>query len=442
MADRKTLTSGRARRAIKIGGLASQVGSSYLWNSIRRPFLNASKADRELLETHIKNARRIVESSQQLRGAFMKLIQMLSMRSDLLPIEAVDILKTTRSSVPPMDYSMIAAQVKRELGKPPEQIFASFEPDAFAAASLGQVHRATLKSGEQVAVKVQYPGVAETVGQDLGNMKMLLRTFQAIAGDVMRQKIDTRTVYRELEDRLREELDYVNEARNIKEFRRLLADDEEVMIPRVIEKLSSKRVLTMTYLDGYWLSDVMSPAVDEDLRRWVARKYYRLVWRQILELGVLHTDPHPGNYLVSHHPRLGILDFGSIRHYSDALRQGSLTLARGLLGRDDKLIAQAMVKLGYLDHDQDPAAMVQVIYILFEPLMKNGVYDPNQYDSIGKMAEVGEIAVKHKLYKSPPHSVFTLRALIGLDGIVKGLAVPDNYQVLFREAVAHATRLN
>jgi len=153
---------------------------------------------------------------------------------------------------------------------------------------------------------------------------------------------------------------------------------------------------------------------------------------------VLHTDPHPGNYLVTHHPRLGILDFGSIRHYSEPLRQGSLTLARGLLGRDDKLIASAMVKLGYLDRDRDPAPMVKVIHILFEPLLVDRVYDPNAYDSIGKMAEVGEIALKHKLYKSPPHSVFTIRALIGLDGIVKGLAIPDNYRTLFREAVARA----
>ncbi len=436
--QQKSLTRGRARRAIKIGGLASQVGSSYLWNSIRRPFLNTAARERELLDTHIRNARRIVASSQQLRGAFMKLIQMLSMRSDLLPAEAVDILKATRSSVPPMDFATIAEQVKRELGHRPEQLFAHFETEAFAAASLGQVHRARLKNGEEVAVKIQYPGVAGAVEQDLGNVKLLLRTFQALAGDVMRQKIDTRTVYRELEERLREELDYVNEARNIAEFRRLLADDKEVMIPRVIEKLSSRSVLTMTYLDGYWLSDILSPAVDEELRRWVARKYYRLVWRQILELGVLHTDPHPGNYLVTHHPRLGILDFGSIRHYTEAMRQGSLMLARGLLERDDKLIASAMVKLGYLDRDRDPAPMVKVIHILFEPLLVDRIYDPNRYDSIAKMAEVGEIALKHKLYKSPPHSVFTLRALIGLDGILKGLAIPDNYRTLFREAVNQA----
>ncbi|MGH7984947.1 MAG: AarF/UbiB family protein, partial [Candidatus Binataceae bacterium] len=163
MAQRKPLTSGRARRAIKIGGLASQVGSSYLWTSLRRPFLNIDRYERELLETHLKNARRIVEGSKQLRGAFMKLIQMLSMREDLLPGEAIDILRATQAGAPPMDYSLIAQQIKREFAKSPEQLFSSFETTAFAAASLGQVHRARLKNGEEVAVKVQYPGIDRTV---------------------------------------------------------------------------------------------------------------------------------------------------------------------------------------------------------------------------------------------------------------------------------------
>src|SRR5258708_3419704 len=266
MAEKKTLTSGRARRAIKIGGLASQVGSSYLWASLRRPFLDAAGYEREILSTHLKNARRIVESSKQLRGAFMKLIQMLSTRTDLLPVEAIDILKATQSSVPPMDYKLIAQQLRRELGKPPEQLFASFETEAFAAASLGQVHRARLKNGTEVAVKIQYPGVATTVENDLGNLKLLLRTLQAVAGDLMRQKIDTKSIYAELEERLREELDYVIEARNIIEFRRLLADEADVMIPQVVKELSTRRVLTMTYVDGYHLSDIFGEHADLEFR--------------------------------------------------------------------------------------------------------------------------------------------------------------------------------
>jgi predicted unusual protein kinase regulating ubiquinone biosynthesis (AarF/ABC1/UbiB family) len=441
MAERKTLTSGRARRAIKIGGLASQVGSSYLWTSLRRPFLNSTRYEQELLDTHLKNARRVVEGSKQLRGAFMKLIQMLSMREDILPGEAIDILKATQASVPPMDYKLIAQQIRREFSKSPEQLFASFETQAFAAASLGQVHRAHLKNGEEVAVKIQYPGVEATVEQDLGNLKVLLRTLQAVAGDLMRQKIDTKTIYAELQERLREELDYVNEARNMSEFRRLLADDSDVMIPRVIKELSSRRVLTMTYLDGYLLSDVFGDHTDAKLRAWVARKYYKLVWRQIFELGVLHTDPQPGNYLVSYHPRLGMLDFGSVRHFSENVRSSSLQLAQAIVAGDDRNLASALVKLGYIDRGENPAPMIRIIYLLFEPVMIDRVYHPNEYDAVGKAATVGEIAFEHKLYKSPRHSIFLLRALIGLDGVMKGLGARLNYCAMFRECVKHAAEI-
>jgi predicted unusual protein kinase regulating ubiquinone biosynthesis (AarF/ABC1/UbiB family) len=440
MAERKDLTSGRARRAMKIGGLASQVGSSYLWTSLRRPFLSSGRYDQELLDTHLKNARRIVESSKQLRGTFMKLIQMLSTRTDLLPGDALDILKATQSSVPPMDYPLIAKQIRRELSKSPEQLFASFEREAFAAASLGQVHRARLKNGQEVAVKIQYPGVDATVEQDLGNLKLLLRTLQAIAGDIMRQKIDTKTIFSELAERLREEIDYVNEARNIGEFNRLLADDEDIVLPRVIKDLSSRRVLTMTYVEGYRLSDVFGTETDAQLRTWVARKYYCMLWRQILEFGVLHSDPQPGNYLVSYHPKLGILDFGSVRHFSEPVRKASLQLAQTIIAGDDRAMAAALVKLGYLDRTQEPAPMVKIIYMLFEPVITDRPYHPDEFDAMGKAATVGEIAYEHKLYKSPRHSIFLIRSLIGLDGIMKGLGAKMNYAALFRECVRNAAK--
>lgn len=421
-----------------MGGLASQVGSNYLWTSLRRPFLNQTVRDRELLQTHMRNARLVVEKSTQLRGAFMKLIQMLSMRHDLLPGEALEVLRTTQSGVPPMSYPMIADQIRRELGKRPEQLYQNFDQTAFAAASLGQVHRARLKDGRDVAVKVQYPGVENTVEQDLKNLKLLLRALGSIARDVMRQKIDTATVYAELEVRLKEELDYVLEARNMNEFGRLFADDPEVIIPKTVGELCSRRVLTMTYIDGYPLIDVLGGGVEEELRRWVAHKCSELAWRQVLEFGVLHTDFHPGNYLITYHPKIGVLDFGSIRRFSEAIRKAYLQVAKGIVEYDDQAIASGLVKLGYLDRGQDPAPMVQIIHILFEPAFEDREYDPAEYDTVGKAQQVGEIALKHRLYKSPDHGVFLLRALIGLEGIVTRLGVRDNYRRTFTRCVRHA----
>ncbi len=435
-----SITQGRARRAIKMGELASQVGTSYLWSALRRPFLTRSAQERDLLETHIRNARRIVDSSTHLRGAFMKLIQMLSMRQDLLPGEALDVLKATQSSVPPMSYAMISDQIRREIGKRPEHLFRTFDQTAFAAASLGQVHRATLRDGREVAVKIQYPGVEGTVQQDLRNLKLLLMTMQAIGRDVMRQKIDTDAIYRELAERLSEELDYVREARNMTEFGKLLADDPEVMIPQVINELSARRVLTMTFVEGYPLADVMGPEVELELRSWVARKAHGLVWRQILEFGVLHTDFHPGNYLVSFHPRLGMLDFGSIRRFSASNRKSYLKVARGIVDRDDRAIGQGMQELGWIDRGQKPAPMVEIIHLLFGPMLVDRDFDPADYDTVSIATKVGEIALAHRLYKSPAHGVFLLRALVGLEGIIRRLGVKANYREIFRECVERAER--
>lgn len=435
---KRDITTGRARRAMKMGELASQVGYSYLWTSLRRPFLNAGARERELLETHIKNARRIVEGSAQLRGAFLKLIQMLSMRHDLLPSEALDVLKATQSGVPPMSYPMIAEQIRKELGRKPEQLFRNFDQTAFAAASLGQVHRAKLKDGRDVAVKVQYPGVESTVDQDLKNLKILLTTLGSIARDVMRQKVDVRTIYGELEVRLKEELDYYLEGRNMTEYGKFFADDPDIIIPEVVKDLSSRRVLTMTFIDGYPLIDVLGSVVEEDLRRWVARKCSEFAWRQVLEFGVLHTDFHPGNYLVTFHPKLGVLDFGSVRRFSEPVRKGYLQVAKAIIDEDDKALAAGMVKLGYIDRAQDPAPMLHVMRILFEPMYTDGEFDPASYDTVKKAQQVGELALENKLYKSPDHSVFLLRALVGLEGIITRLGVRENYRSIFEQCVERA----
>jgi len=196
----------------------------------------------------------------------------------------------------------------------------------------------------------------------------------------------------------------------------------------------------MTYLDGYPLADVMGPEVDLELRRWVAVKIHQFAWRQILEFGILHTDFHPGNYLVSHHPRLGVLDFGSIRRFAEPVRKAHLQVARAILSGDDKSLAAAMVKLGYLAHNQDPAPMVRIIHILFEPMRVDHAVDPIEYDTVGKAAKAGEIALGNRLYKSPPHSVFLIRALIGLEGITRGLGVKTNYRRIFADCVERIAR--
>jgi len=432
------LTTGRARRVLKVGTLTTSVGGSYLWQALKRPFQTQARTDRDLLDAHVRNAVRIVERSTELKGAFMKLVQMLSMRNDLLPPAALEVLATVQSSVPPMDAATIRAQIIRELGAAPERLFAEFAPEAFAAASLGQVHRARLPSGEAVVVKIQYPGVQETVAQDLKNIRALIMTLVRIGRDVMGQKIDASEVARELEDRLREELDYVKEAANLTRFRRLFADDPEIEIPKPVPEFSSRRVLTMHAIEGYPLNDILAPGVDQELKDWVAIKYFQVMWRQIFEFGVLHTDPHPGNYMVTHHPHLCMLDLGSVRTFEEPIRRAYLELAASLLADDRVAMSDCFVRLGYLDAGDDPAPLIRIMRIIFEPALLDADYDPRQYQSVDRAMEVAQISLEHRIFKSPGHRVFLLRALIGLESYVQQLGTVTNWRRVFRECVERA----
>ncbi len=431
MAD---ITSGRARRLLSVGGLTSAVGGSYLWQALKRPFQSDERAGEDLLAAHIRNAERIVAGSTELRGAFMKLVQMLSMRTDLFPSEALERLAVVQSQVPPMPYDRVRAVLEAELGAAPEVRFASFETEAFAAASLGQVHRARLHDGTAVAVKVQYPGVADTVRQDLKNVRALVKALTAVVRDVLRQDFDREEVVRELEARLYEELDYEREAANAERFRRMFADDREVLVPRVYRELSSKRVLTLELLDGYPLQDLLVPGIDEGLRRWLAEKLFRLLWRQVLEFGVLHADPHPGNYLVTHHPRIALLDFGSVRVFESEIRAAYRRLARGLLAHDDGEIGAACLELGLAK--DDPTPLVAMMHVICEPLEVDAPFDPNAYDLMARGMKVTELALEHRIFHAPGHPVFLGRALMGLDGTLRSLGVVLNWHRIFTDVVS------
>jgi predicted unusual protein kinase regulating ubiquinone biosynthesis (AarF/ABC1/UbiB family) len=434
------ITKGRAKRALQVGSLTTSVGSSYLWHALKRPFQSVTTKDQELFDLHLKNAMRIVERSRELRGAFMKLVQMLSMRDDIFPVEALNILSVVQSSVPPMDYDLIREQIKRELGKYPEQLFKSFEPEAFAAASLGQVHKATLKNNRVVVVKVQYPGIDETVEQDLKNIKALLQVFTTMTRDVLRQRFDASEIYLEMEERLHEELDYVNEANNLALFHRLFSDDEEVIVPRVYPDFSSRRVLTMEYIEGYKLQDMFSAGIDQSLKDWIAIKYFQMVWRQILEFGILHTDPHPGNYLITYHPKIVMLDFGSVRVFPEEIRLGYLQLAKAILARNEQAMAECFVVLGYMNPGEDPAPLVKIMYLIFEPVLEDRVYDPHDFDSVGKTVEITNIGIENRVFNAPGHRLFLVRALWGLDSYIHQFRTITNWHQVFRECVTKAER--
>jgi predicted unusual protein kinase regulating ubiquinone biosynthesis (AarF/ABC1/UbiB family) len=194
----------------------------------------------------------------------------------------------------------------------------------------------------------------------------------------------------------------------------------------------------MSRLEGYGFADVLKPGVDQSLKDWIAHKYFRLVWRQVFEFGVLHTDPHPGNYLVTYHPKLAILDFGSIRVFPEKIRKAYYELGSAMLRRDERKMAECYVALEYLDAGDDPAPMHEVMYLVFEPVLIDGPYDPRDYDSFNRAMEIAAIGFEHRLFKMPGHRVFLERALLGLDAYLKQLGTVANWHRLFEECVRAA----
>jgi predicted unusual protein kinase regulating ubiquinone biosynthesis (AarF/ABC1/UbiB family) len=215
----------------------------------------------------------------------------------------------------------------------------------------------------------------------------------------------------------------------------MFGSDTEVIIPRVYPDLSSRRVLTLGEVTGYPIADILAPGVDQTLKDWVALKYYRVLWRQIFEFGILHTDPHPGNYLVTYHPKLAILDFGSIRIFPEEIRRAYYRLARAVIERDEATMARCFVELGFLDSGQDPAPLVRILNIIFEPVLEDRVYDPREFDSVERGMEVAAISLQHRIFKTPAHSVFLRRALLGLDGYLKQLGAVTNWHRVYRECL-------
>jgi aarF domain-containing kinase len=250
-----------------------------------------------------------------LRGAMIKVGQAAASFPDLLPGPIADVLEKLHFEAPPMHYSLIREMLANELKGDPEDVFASFEKEAFAAASLGQVHRATLKSGERVAVKIQYPGIARTIDADFRNLAALL--FPLRLG---KDWESVKAHFEEIQRMLKQEVDYEHEAANMREAQALFQAEDGIVVPRVYAEYSTKRVLTTEYLRGQHLKDFLATDPSQESRNAFGTKMYLAHFRLYLG-GVNHADAHSGNYLFLDDGRLGLLDFGCMQHFDAAERE-------------------------------------------------------------------------------------------------------------------------
>jgi serine/threonine protein kinase len=298
--------SGVLPRGYRLGKLGVSLAGSYLGYQVQNIFLGETGKPQRKAHFHQRASRRLREELGALKGPVMKLGQMLSQQSGILPEEALLELAGLQMQAPGMHASLARVQFKSALGKYPEELFREFDPEPFAAASLGQVHRAVTFAGEKVAVKIQYPAIRSAIESDL----KLLRSAALpgrVTGHVPSALLD------EVARGLLEETDYLREAGNLDCFRKGLAGLDFVTVPRVHRELSSDRVLTMSFVEGEPLSDWLKRKPSQALRDLTGARLWEVYETQLQHLRVIHSDQHPGNFLFQPDGRFGLVDFGSVK---------------------------------------------------------------------------------------------------------------------------------
>jgi predicted unusual protein kinase regulating ubiquinone biosynthesis (AarF/ABC1/UbiB family) len=283
------------------------VAGSYVGYLLQRAFLGEDRRKRRLSAAHANAARRMTREMSALRGPAMKLGQTLSLHAGILPDETIAELTALQREAPGMHPSLVRAQFKASMNRQPEDLFARFDEEPFAAASLGQVHRATLRDGTSVAVKIQYPGIRDAVANDFAWFRTVSKPAQA-TGHLPAGAID------ELERQIVAETDYIREADNLERFHEGLAPLGYAVVPRVFRELSSSRVLTMTFVPGLHLDDFLASRPSQAVRDRAGEHLMDLFNFQLLQLHALHADPHPGNYLFRDDGGIGIVDFGCVKY--------------------------------------------------------------------------------------------------------------------------------
>jgi predicted unusual protein kinase regulating ubiquinone biosynthesis (AarF/ABC1/UbiB family) len=413
--------AGRLERLARFGLLAGELAAGSLVDGARRAFgaaagggANAGGVASALLS--VANAERLAKRLAQLRGAAMKLGQLLSLESaDILPPELAEVLAVLRSTADTMPASQLRRVLGREYGKGWEARFAAFDFEPVAAASIGQVHRVRAADGRDLALKIQYPGIARSIESDVDNVAALLRLSR-----ILPVEIDVSGIVREAKRQLRLEADYHVEAANLRRYRGLLAGEPQLSVPRVHDDLTTKRVLAMDWAAGRPIEDLADPGTPQALRDAAGERLQRLLFRELFEFRFVQTDPNFANYLYDAEADcLWLLDLGSAREYEAGFVSRYAQLCRGVVDGDREAVRRAAVAIGYL-RDDDPEerarSAVDLMFLVCEPFRRAGVYDFARSTLAVRARDAGfDLAFRKGFLRAPPaETVFLHRKLVGI----------------------------
>ena len=355
-------------------------------------------------------ARRLRLALEDLGTTFIKLGQILSTRPDLLPQVYIQEFAKLQDRVPPMPFEVVQHQIEAGLGHPLEELFAEVDPEQLATASIGQVHRATTLEGEQVVVKVRRPDVAEQIRSDLDILYTIARLLEATIQEMSLYSVVE--IVREFERAIVQEINFLVEADNVRQFRRNFAEDPHVTIPRVYPDLSSKTILTLEYLEGRRFRD-LEPGEPETRR--LVEVLLDATYTQIFEHGFFHADPHPGNIIILGPDRIGLIDFGLVGRLSRPQQDDLVTLVVTVIGGDTDGVARTLLRMGY------PQGRVNLSELKREIARTRDKYINENLHNIDISAfstEIMDAAIRYQIKINPEYSLL-VKAIVTLDGILR-----------------------
>ncbi|HYJ58304.1 MAG TPA: AarF/ABC1/UbiB kinase family protein [Methyloceanibacter sp.] len=421
-------------RALRYGRVGANVGSVAARIAVRRLF--GLEPERE------RDATALAAALGGLKGPIMKVAQLLATIPEALPAEYAAELGQLQSQAPPMGWPFVRRRMAAELGPDWDAKFASFEHEASASASLGQVHRASGHNGRRLAAKLQYPDMQSAVEADLAQLSVLFSIHRR-----MRPAIETSEMLKEITARLREELDYGLEATHMRLYGIIFEADPLIRVPEVVPEFSTKRLLTMTWLDGGRLLDYTARPLDE--RNQIARAMFRAWWYPFSHYGVIHGDPHLGNYTVFEDGEgraagINLLDYGCMRSFAPRFIQGVIDLYRGLLRNDRALVVHAYETWGFAGLSNELIDILNIwANFIYGPMLEDRVRTIADKVSPGMYGRQEAFKVHQGLQDKGPVTVprefvFMDRAAIGLGGVFLHLNAELNYHRLFEDTIAGA----
>ena len=432
---RSAVPSSRMGRMLRFGMLSSEIALSTALGAARQ-LSSGKRPDLASAVLTPGNAALLARRLAALRGPAMKVGQMLSIQADdLVPDEFRNALAMLRSQGYAMPDTQLRRVLGREYGKGWQQRFDHFDYNPVAAASIGQVHRVRKHGGRELALKIQYPGVARSVDSDVDNLATLLRRL-----DFLPTKFDIPALTAEAKRQLKLETDYEGEARQLERYRKLVSDMPDVLVPRVDRSLTTRHILAMDWIEGDPIDVLMTEAMPQPQRNAVARTLFELLLRELFEFRFMQTDPNLANYLylpATH--QLASLDLGSVGEYPQAFVESYRKACRAAIDGDHEALREAVFEIGYArpgDPEQQIRNSMQLVLLASEPLAHRGLYDFGASDVMTCARDFSfEVMTGGGLRSPPPVTLFLHRKLVGTFLICTRLRAKVNVHALVEKFV-------